>query len=265
VSWLLNVSLILGLIGQAPPPGREQPDGPAGRLNIMKKSLAHIVVRSADEQGAAYSLRPEPVLRFTNTVGQSQDGSIFLWGDAVGRPAAAVQVFLRRDGGWYHELSSLSAGRLVAKSADIVEWRPSRAGVEFKPVPDAPRPAASAESRLRQIQAMARDFSASDEFRFESWQSLRLLSKPLARYGKPESRVTDGALFAFVLTTDPEAFLMIEAVAGTDGTEWRYAFAPMSIYPLKASYKGREVWSLEDRRGGDPNEPFHVRPFEPEN
>ncbi len=131
-------------------------------------------------------------------------------------------------------------------------------------MPGAPRPAESAEGRLRQMHAMARDFAASDDFRGESWQTLRLLSKPLVRYGKPGSHVTDGALFAYFLTTDPEAFLMIEAVAGKDGPEWRYAFAPMSIYALKGSWKGTETWSLDYHRGYQATDPFHVRPFQPE-
>ena len=60
------------------------------------------------------------------------------------------------------------------------------------------------------MQAFAREFSAEDLFREKTWQPLRMLTKPFARYGKPDSRAIDGALFAYVLTTDPEVYLMIE-------------------------------------------------------
>ena len=36
---------------------------------------------------------------------------------------------------------------------------------------------------------------------------------------------------------------MIEARAGKDGPVWYYAFAPVTVYDLKGSHKGKEVWS----------------------
>ena len=44
-------------------------------------------------------------------------------------------------------------------------------------------------------------------------QALRLLPKPLYRYERPDGPTSssDGALFAFVLGTDPEVFLLLEA------------------------------------------------------
>src|SRR5438094_145686 len=77
--------------------------------------------------------------------------------------------------------------------------------------------------------------------------TLGLLPKPFARYGKPGTGVVDGALFAYVLTTDPDVYLMIEARAGQGGPEWQYAFAPASVWALKGSWKGEEVWSLPYR------------------
>jgi hypothetical protein len=262
MAFPLSLALILSLPGQSPP-DRDKSNGPAARLDVMKDSLARARVRADDDHGDSYRLRTDPILRFTNTVGDSRDGATFLWLGVGDRPAAAVQVFLKRDGTWHQEWSSLSTSPLTAHLAAAAEWKPSRGGVDFKPVPGAGRPAETADQRLRQMQTLTRDFSASDYFHGRSWQPLRLLPKPLARYGKPGSEVTDGALFTYVLTTDPEVFLMIEARAGKGGPEWQYAFAPSSIFPLQGLWKGQVVWSLAFRPYRDPNGSFYLREFQP--
>jgi hypothetical protein len=261
-----HLLLIPSLLTQSPPPGPQEPDDAPARLEIMKKSVIDYKMNSADGQGAAFRLRPDPVLRFTNPVGNSRDGAVFLWLGEGDRPAAAVQVQERRDGLWFHELSSLSTTGLVAKSASAQDWAPSRAGVEFRAVPEAPKPAASPAQRLRQMQELARGFTVEDNFQRKSWQPLRILPKPLARYGTPDSGLLDGCLFGLVLTSDPEVFLMLEAQKGADGAEWRYAFAPMTIYPVRASWKGAEVWSAPFRprqTSSGPGDTFHVREVQP--
>jgi hypothetical protein len=259
------VPLIVALLGQATPPAFESPGEAAARLDLMKKSVASIVLRSTDGPSKAYRLRPEPVLRFTNTVGASRDGAVFVWVDEHDRPGAAVQVFTVRGGHWYQELSSLSTTALVAEAPGGLVWGPDRGGVELKPVPGAPRPAQTPEQRLVQMRALSREFTVEDNFQHKAWQPLRQLTKPFARYGKPGSDVIDGALFCYVLTTDPEVYLMLEARQGKDGPEWQYAFAPMTTYAARSSWKGREVWSLGYRWSGSlhPNDPFYVREHRP--
>jgi hypothetical protein len=116
---------------------------------------------------------------------------------------------------------------------------------------------------MQQLRTLASGFGASDDFQKKSWQPLRLLPKPLARYGKPGKDPIDGALFCFVLTTDPEVFLMIEARTGRDGPEWQYAFAPMTTYGVKGFWKGQEVWSLPNRQSQrTESDTFHVRPYQ---
>ena len=75
-----------------------------------------------------------------------------------------------------------------------------------------------------------------------------MLPTPIARYGEPKAEVVDGAVFAFVIGTDPEAFLFLEARTGEHGPEWRYALAPMTVYALKGTYRGKAVWELPDRQ-----------------
>jgi hypothetical protein len=255
-------SLLFVLPGQTPS-NDGLPGTPATRLETMKKAMAVVEMRSAGTAGdAAYRLKTEPVLRFTNTVGDSRDGSIFLWLGEADRPGAAVQVFKTR-GAWMQEWTSLSPAPLIANMAGSADWNPRRVGVEFKPVPEAPKPADGANERLRQVRALTRDFGARDFFRGQAWQPLRMMPKPMARYGKPGSDVIDGALFAFVLTTDPEAWLMLEARQSKEGLQWQFAFAPMSCYPLEGSFKERVVWSQDWLPQGRSDLPFYQFPFEP--
>lgn len=271
ISVLSLVTVLLAQAQAAPPAAADTPapaaDEAAARLAIMRRSLMSFSVQPVDRPGPPFRLQPEPIFRFTNPVGTSRDGAIFLWFGEYDRPEVAVQVFVRRtDDQWVQEFTSLSPGPLIAQPRDGAAWSPAQGGVTLKPIPGAPKPAETPEQRLRQMRLLAQDFVAEDYFQNQSWQRLRLLARPLARYGKPGSSLIDGALFSFVLGTDPEVYLMLEARTGNGGPAWQYAFAPMSTYALRASLKDREVWSLPYRRTPDrgPEQAFHARYFEPE-
>jgi hypothetical protein len=256
--WLV-LTIAMSTLGQAEKPG--ETDDAATRLAIMKDSLSVHALRETDNSGRGFRLKAEPVMRFNNPVGHVTDGAIFLWLDEDERPAAAVQVFKSTKGQWEHAFSSLSTTSVELGSL----WGPTRSGVVFKPVPGAPRPAATAEQRLVQMRALSKGFGAQMELDFKTNHALRMLSKPLARYGKPGSGVLDGALFSFVLTTDPEVYLLLEARDGKDGPEWQYAFAPEASAPLQCSWKGATVWEFAaDSRIFEPREPYFVRGFTPE-
>jgi hypothetical protein len=79
-------------------------------------------------------------------------------------------------------------------------------------------------------------------------EEMRLLPKPIYRY-KLDDRKTvhpdliDGALFAFVQGTDPEAVLLIEAIRQGSRTEWQYAFGRATGAGLKARPGSSVVWT----------------------
>jgi hypothetical protein len=261
MNCLFPVALLLGLLNQAPPAGDTAEDLKA-RLEFMKRSMATHDVQALDARGTKFRLLPEPVLRFTNPVGGSRDGALFLWLDEAGRPAVASQILWNPQQVWAQEFSSLSPSPLIARSADGRVWSPSRGGVSFKPVPDAARPADTAERRLRQMRELADGFSAEHYYRGKTWNQLRLLIKPFARYGKPGSDVQDGALFCFAQGTDPEALLLLESRPGKDGSEWQFAFAPMTGFAVNASWKGRAIWTKPAEGNGSArsqSNTFHIR------
>jgi hypothetical protein len=239
---MMTLLLSLGLLGQTPPNVKEVSKDPAARLEYMKKAVAAHALRPANGTAVTYRLGEEPLLRFTNTVGTVTDGTIFFWFDADNRPVAAVQVYRTKGGTWHQAFSSLSTIPMTTGGA----WNPTRGGVEFKPLPDAPKPAATPEQRLRQMREMAGGFGVEMNFELNrTAYHLRPLTKPLARYGKAKSDVIDGAVFGFVLTTDPEAYLLLEARESKDGLEWHYAFAPEANSPIRCTWKGKEAWSFE--------------------
>jgi hypothetical protein len=253
-----GLTLMLALPGQllvAPPFSKDAGE----RLAYMKDSVTPYRIHRTAAGSPAFRLIAEPIFRLDNPVTQVKDSAIFLWTDVeTGRPEATIQMFRAPTGYWVHDWTSLSASPIVAEVGALVKWRP-KPGLDFHPVPDAPAPAATPQARLRQLRALAEEFSATDDFLGGGWTQLRLLPKPWLRYGKAGSGVEDGALFAFAIGTDPEVFLMIESRPNpAGGRRWEYALAPMTSFEVRASWKGNPVWTLPWRRlAKDPTDSFY--------
>jgi hypothetical protein len=263
--WALAaaVCLLAGLNagGQDGPNG----DGRAGARRVLDEKLAERWKREAAEYrivlhtkpATASALRDEPVLRWTNPVRDTDDGLVLLW-LSRGRPEAVACFYRAKLGGRSteaHEFHSLATVPLTATRGGGTVWAPRAPGVSPGPVPGAPRPASTPAERLRQMRALAREFKASVDLENGGTQ-LRLLSQPLFRY---ESE-TDGALFAFVLTTDPEVLLIIDDRVGDGGHAWHYAFARMSNHSLVAKHRDRVVWGMPaDLDETNPSKPYCSR------
>jgi hypothetical protein len=254
--------LILALLGQAMPAGGDTPADLKARLEFMKRSMATLDVRTLDGLGTPFRLKDEPVLRFTNPVGGSRDGALFLWLGDGDRPAVASQILCNPQQIWAQEFSSLATSPLIAKSADGRVWNPTQGGVSFKPVPGADKPAETPERRLRQMHELAQGFSAEHVYRGRTRNKLRLFAKPFARYGRHDSDVQDGALFCFAHGTDPEVLLLLESRQAKEPREWEYAFAPMTGFAIDAFWKGEPIWSKVAEANGSARRPtntFHIR------
>ena len=136
----------------------------AVRLAYMKDSVTPYRIHRTAAGSPPFRLIAEPIFRLDNPVSQVKDSAIFLWTDpATGRPEATIQMFRAPTGYWIHDWTSLSAGPIVAEVGPRAIWRP-RPGLAFRPVPEAPAPAATPQARLRQLRAMAEEFSATDDF-----------------------------------------------------------------------------------------------------
>jgi hypothetical protein len=265
------IYLAIALACQNPAPGESSPTNAAAeRLKFMKESVESYELRLGEERGSVLKLQDKPVFRLGKQyTGDLADGAIFLWTSADGRPQAAVQNFLikharEEQGTWVHEFTSLTPSSITAVRNGRTWWAPQTPGLELKPVPGAAKPAESAAQRARQMRLLAADFRASDDFGGRGWTELRLLPTPISRYGESGTNLLDGELFAFVLGTDPEVFLFLEARSGKQGLEWQYALAPMTIFAVKASYQAKAVWELPNRGPAvDPKKPFYVAVYVP--
>jgi hypothetical protein len=235
---LVAVSLVLA----------DEPEGEKARaalaLEHAKAEVSALKVRESGRGGEAFRLVGEPVLKWSNPIRGSVFGDVYIW-TLKGRPVAVAsylewfQPFQSRE----VELHSLSLGPLFAERADGLSWTTNRAGVELKPIPGAPAPAATAAQRLRQIRELAKEFTGRQLAPGGVEYEMRLLLQPIYRYESTEGDLVDGALFAIVLATDPEIFLQIEARKAGGGLQWQYALARFNSVQLAVSHKGREIWN----------------------
>jgi hypothetical protein len=243
--------LIAGLAAALASPGvRAQqagaaPDEPKTLRELIDASIkSYKVFPDADAKQPAEVLT---ALRWANNTRGSEDGLTLLFMHG-GRPLAACCIYPWA-GRLEHDFESLSRDKIVARRDSTIVWQPEAAGVAFADVPEAPPPAATRAMRLRQMKSLAEKFQAT----LLGWKTdntdreeLRLLSRPLYRYDPKEGPVTDGAVFAFAMGTDPEALLLLEVVkAGADakeGIKWQYAFARRTSGELEARLDGKTVW-----------------------
>jgi hypothetical protein len=111
------------------------------------------------------------------------------------------------------------------------------------------------------MRSLARRFTAScHNPRTEEPTELRLLPQPLYRFEDEPAGILDGALFAFVVSNDPELFLLLEAHSDIKEGEsaWRFSLARMSSQKETVRLNDKEIWSVpnywrdpaEDRKTG---------------
>ncbi len=201
---------------------------------------------------ARIPLSPQVALRWINASrGRDAQDFLLLWVHN-GRPVAAASVY-PYERYLCHELCSLSRNaELVARNGGDTVWAPESAGVEFHDVPDGPAPAETAVLRLAQMKSLGARFAAT----LTGWKDdesekevLRLLPRPLYRYDikaatETHANLRDGALFAFVQGTDPEALLLVEEVVLDDRPRWQYAFARATSGGLEARLGDQLVWKV---------------------
>jgi hypothetical protein len=234
----------------------EAKQGKGRWVPVFERHASEYMIRvGKDAKVEAERLR-EPVLRWWQPVRGGDDGALYVWAHG-GRPVAAVTFFTFK---WangtrsiVHEKHSFAFEPLAAAWRGSTVWSTSQPGLTFKRFPDAPVPAATPAARLRQMLALMRDFSANTVDTKDSKWPLRPLVKPLYRYeGK-----TDGALFALVQGTDPEAFVVLEGRTEGNDHHWEFAAARFTDLEIHIRYKDHEVF-MGPNGVGQPNAIYHT-------
>jgi hypothetical protein len=190
-----------------------------------------------------------PALRWTNPFAGRVYGNTYVW-LYQGRPAAVGSMYLyfKPFQCFTGELALLAGTKVVAGRDDTVIWHPKEKW-KWDAMPGAPAPAATAPQRLVQMKGLAGEFAVQlldtrDNPRGED-QTPRLLPKPLYRYDAGQTKTLDGALYAFVVGTDPEALLLIECDTAAARPEWRFGIGRMNRDAIRITRNGKKVWEVE--------------------
>jgi hypothetical protein len=253
---MMFTSLIVGLLAgvcvqtsprQADAPPQEQAQQEPKPIERFQHDAAAYDMRLQSEPNVPLKLIEKPLLHWGNPARTGEDGAVFIW-ESHGRPQVIGSIFTYKiqEVRTKHEFQSLAFEPLVAKFHAQVTWTPQQAGVQFRPIPDAPAPAENGRQRTVQLKALAREFSARmTDLKEGTTDELRLMPNPLYRYEAPSPPVVDGAIFAFAVGTDPEVLLLIEARTHDKGPRWEYAFARSHYVYLRGYLRGEEVWHVE--------------------
>lgn len=203
---------------------------------VMAKAR-ELQVLSGESRTVPAKLHPEPLLRWSNPTAGSVHGEVFLW-TIDSRPIAIASIYR-----WYHphkdstvELVSVAPHGVVAATNRETHWDTRNPGIKISDLASAAKPAESAGGRLVQMRTLARRFNAElvdTRGGEEVGRELRLLNQPAHRYACPSAKVLDGGLFAFVEGTDPEAWVILEAIESEAGPKWQFAVVRMNSDALQ--------------------------------
>jgi hypothetical protein len=179
-------------------------------------------------------------------------GNVYVY-SAKGRPVAIVEFFswFTPIEGDYFQCTSLTSLPMAATRSGEEIWRPQSSSVEMHEMPKAPIPADMAALRLVQMKRLAESFEVDVQDKrgtgtTSTTRRLRLLSRPIYRFSGNNSDAVDGAIFAYVISTDPGAMLIIDAVRVDDKLRWRYGFARVWSYEASAKLGGQQVWEISE-------------------
>jgi hypothetical protein len=180
---------------------------------------------------------PQSVLNWSNPERKTFVGGLFLW-VKQSRPMIALCVYPNAEM-YDFEFQSLADRPLTVYERGSPVWQPSEAGIVWHTLTAKElTPSRSPLVRRRQMRQIASQFTAKLVPPNRPEKPLRLQDAPVYRY--PPKKLPDGCLdggvFCFVLGTDPELLLIIEAVKEDDDVSvYRYAvarttFVPMQVY-----------------------------------
>jgi hypothetical protein len=171
-------------------------------------------IRPAGQAAHDLTLVDRPLLNYENPVRiYDQHGSLFAWTDQgcvqfVGAVWSGIDETLNmRTRSLSLEGHSLSAGELTGVYQDRTLWSTGDSRVRRHII--AEQPAKQPFARLVQMRRLIAGLTVKIH---ADVGDLRPLTQPLYRYEQPAAPVIDGALFAWVMSTDPEVVILVEAL-----------------------------------------------------
>jgi hypothetical protein len=267
--WFVLCVVLLGNSARAQEAPKTEKATPEETANARSEALyqrfattaAELKLESTSEE--VYQWEKTPLFRFSSD--GNTYGSVYVWKDSVDRLAAVGTIGSIPIGGndvefvEFHLLKPTPIKPLRIAGNPGKVWSPQVDSLVLRGVPNAPAVAANPASRLIQMRAMARSFSAT-MYRDNQTNKLRLLPQPIDRY-KNSSPQYDGALFAFVwdIGTDPELLLRFEIDSEDDKPVWKYQPVRFTYRHLELQHDGTKVW--EEKEFLERNQTQQVTPY----
>jgi len=218
--------------------------------DLGTEEVARWTFRLPNDPKAELKFVSTPILKWTNpTVGRVYGNVYVITHD--GCPRAIVCPYK-----WFAPYQSLDMECLSVTSQPIegvrnqnVVWSAKSSGLEWKPVPGEPVVGKTPLERQRQMKKLAEEFTAE---MFDTRvniggedQQLRPMTQPVYRYESPSRAVLEGGVFAYVVGTDPELFLMLQAIEKDGSRQWQYGLARMSMDSMRMKHQQKDVWQAE--------------------
>jgi hypothetical protein len=248
------LSLSLTALAQEKESEEEADPGREKRFQFLDNQADKLKFAFTTGDEAELTRGKEPILRWSNPHrGFTNDGLVYVYFEKD-RPQMVMGNYIRGErttadrGELMWEFTSFCDKPLACSRGGSTLWRPTAGAVVNKEIPNGPAFAERPVQRLAQMRDIAARFEATNHDRIkESPHQLRLLTRPHARYEAKEAGIVDGTLFSFVEANDPEVFLRIEAVAGTDKqkSRWQYSLARMTTLKINVKLDGIEVYDVD--------------------
>lgn len=197
----------------------------------------------ADESEEALNAKIPSVLRYNNPVrGRFNDAKSFVFTTEDGCPKVMLSVSLRSTGKLFIEAVSVSPNGLNGQLPSFGNWAPKHGGSGPVETTFQSRRNDTATRRLVMMRRIAN--SVTFEFKKRDWTEARLLTQPIYRYSSPTNSITDGAIFAFSESNDPEAFLHVWHQKSEDGVsgKWFWLAAASTSLPLRLKQEDQVQW-----------------------
>jgi hypothetical protein len=263
--------VVLGLLVSVSSVSAEDEPETKKRLEFMQAVIGSLEPEPPElKSKAAFTFVSKPLLRYSDPtrggVGDGKnkapsnvllDAGVWRMG-TEGRPTALVTVEIYQEANGSrvlaYEFLALSETKFSLKhKTKKIRWDPMDSALNWKEMPKAPKPAATAAERLLQMRQMARRFVATEWLNHESIEC-RLLTQPIDRYQSAAEKIVDGAIFAYANGTNPELGVVFES----DGEHWRYGVFRLTSAESSVALDGRQVASFERFNArGRTDGPYH--------
>lgn len=254
---ILVIFIILSRCAAADPPSAAEEQREQQRAQLLEQmrllARATNVRYQASGHQPAPTHRPKlvdsPVFRYDDQPRFFLDATMWVWTDA-NRPVAfeKIEVMSQDRPRWGYCLTSVSDRLLSVTWADGREYRSSAAGIDFRPLPDAPAAPARSAARKLGARKLARDFSARilTDDRANTSEEMRLLSTPIFEYDDPQTNSFLGAVFGLATSgTNPDVLFLLEPRDAGGESVWHYAVGRMTTGGVTLKYREAKVWEAE--------------------